>query len=140
MRARTFALLAVPVLLTGCADLVTPVAHSTPAVAAIVRVTVDQRDLRGTAGVRDVVRFLGITGPQTQIRRVLEPDGRTQLRLPEAGSFLASSWSRSCARTCDTLRPADGRCEAPFTATPGEPTDLEVRFSRGGGCHISVGL
>lgn len=140
MLARTLSLVAVPVLLAGCADLVTPVAHSTQAVAAIVRVTVQQREVRGTAGMRDVVRFLRITGPSTDVRRALETDGRTQLRLSAAGSFLASAWSRWCGRTCATLHPAEHRCQTPFTATLGAATDLEIRFSRGGGCAISVSV
>jgi hypothetical protein len=138
MRARTFALVAVPVLLTGCADLVTPVAHSTHATAAVVRVTVEQRDVRGTAGMHDVVRFLRITGPATDVRRALAADATTEVRLDEGGSFLATSWSRSCGRTCDTLRRTADRCQAPFTTTPGDATDLDVRFSRGGGCAITV--
>jgi hypothetical protein len=138
MRARTLALLTVPVLLTGCADLVTPVAHSTHAAAAVVRVSIEQRGAHGITGLDDVVRFLRITGPATEVRRVLEPDGRTEVRLTATGSFMASSWSRPCARTCDTLRRAGDRCAAPFTTTLGEATDLEIRLSRGGGCDIAV--
>jgi hypothetical protein len=139
MHPRTISLLAVPALLTGCADLVTPVAHSTHVVAAVVRVSVEQRDVHGAAAASDAISFVRITGPATDVRRALEADGRTEVRLSASGSFIASSWSRTCGRTCDTLRPAEHRCERRFTATLGEATDLEVRFSRAGTCDIAVG-
>ena len=138
MGGRHLALLVAPVLLAGCADLVTPVAHSTRAAATAVRVTVAQRDVHGTVELHGQIHYLRITAPNVDVTRELEPDGTTVVRLPAGGDYDAQAWTRSCAQTCSTLRPARHRCDASFTAPAGEVTELEARFPTGRGCVLSV--
>ena len=139
MQARCVALLVVvAVLLVGCADLVTPVAHSPGTAPISVRITVAPRDVHGSVSVRDAIRYVDITGAGTQIRKELEPDGDMQVRLPVPGEYTLASWSRVCGDTCATLHRPGGRCSAPFTAVADQVTTLEIRFPIGAGCAISV--
>jgi hypothetical protein len=138
MGARPLALLVAPLLLAGCADLVTPIAHSSRPPDTAVRVTVAQRDVHGTVGLHGVIRYLRVTGPGTDANKELEPDGTTVVHLPDGGDYLAASWTRSCAETCATLRPARHRCETLFSAAAGEVVALAVRFRAGRACVISV--
>jgi hypothetical protein len=138
MGARGLALLAVPVLLAGCAELVTPIAHSTRAAPAFVRITVAPRDVHGSVSLHDAIRFIHITGADADIKKELDPFGGLRVRLPAPGEYLLASWSRACRRTCDSLRQPVGRCSTSFVAAIGQVTLVEIRFPIGRDCAISV--
>lgn len=132
------ALLAVLALLAGCAELVTPVAHSARPAPAYVRITEAPRNVHGSVSVHTAIRFITITGTATDIHKELEPDGDMQVRLLGAGEYLLTSWTRACRHTCGSLRPPVGRCSTPFTAAIGQVTAIEIRFPIGRDCSISV--
>ena len=138
MGARGWALLAVPVLLAGCADLITPVAHSTRVPATYVLITEAPRDVHGSVSLHDTIRFIHIAGPDADIQKELEPEGDLRVRLPAAGEYRLTSWTRACRRTCDSLRPPVGRCSTSFTVAVGQVTTVEIRFPMGRDCAISV--
>jgi hypothetical protein len=139
MGARTLALAAVAASLVACADLVTPVAHSTTGAAATVRISVTQRDVHGVVQAHDAIRYIRITGAGTDVRKVLQPVGVTRVRLPATGTYLAVSWTRACGDTCATLHEASDPCSTSFSAMTGAVTDLELRSSRAGACSLTVG-
>jgi hypothetical protein len=139
MGARYLALVVVPVVLTGCAELITPVAHSSRPTPTTVRITVASRDVHGTVGSRDTIRFVRISGPATVVSKELEPDGVTEVHLPGPGTYTLASWTRSCARTCSTLRQARHRCSASYTTATGVVSDVEIRSRRSGErCTVAV--
>jgi hypothetical protein len=138
MEARYVALLVVPVLLVGCADLVTPVAHSTRTAPAYVRITVAPRDVHGSVSLHDAIRYIDINGAGVDIRKELEPDGDMRVRLPAPGEYAFATWTRTCGNTCATLHRPESRCSASFTAVEGQVTTLEIRFPIGADCAISV--
>jgi hypothetical protein len=138
MGAPRLALLVAPVLLAGCADLVTPMAHSSRAEPVTVRITVAPRDVHGAVSLHDEIRYVRITGTGSDTVRELEPDGEMQVRLPAPGPYEVTSWTRSCAQTCATLHPARHRCSASFTAATETTTRVEIRFPIGRACAISV--
>lgn len=138
MGVRCVALLAVPVLLAGCADLVTPVAHSTRAEPTYVRIQVAPRDVHGSISLHDAIRYVHIAGAEADIRKELEPDADTRVRLPAAGEYVLTSWTRTCGTTCNTLHRPTGRCSTSFLAVAGEVTPVDIRFRIGRDCTVTV--
>jgi hypothetical protein len=143
MRPRCLAALAVPLLLAGCADLVTPIDRPTTAAPTSVRITMSTSGVHGPVYLQGMIRFVRITGegPDTQanIRKELEVDGDTRVKLPAGGVYQIASWARPCGKTCDTLHRSVGRCSMSFTATAGQVTTIEIRASMRRDCSITVG-
>ena len=138
MGVRCLALLAVPVLLAGCADLVTPVAHSARAEPTYVRIRVSPRDVHGSISLHDAIRYIHIAGAEADIQKQLEPDADMRVRLPAAGEYTLTSWTRTCGDTCNTLHRPSGRCSATFLAVEGQVTPVEIRFRIGRDCTVTV--
>jgi hypothetical protein len=103
-----------------------------------VRITVAPRDVHGPVSLHDVIRYIAITGVGADIRKELEPDGDTRVRLPAPGEYTLATWTRSCGDTCATLHRPEGRCSTSFTAVAGRVTALEIRFPIGADCAVSV--
>jgi hypothetical protein len=138
MGIRWLSSLVAALTLTACADLVTPVAHSSAVPPTAVRITIVPRDVHGQSFLHAVVRFVRITGAETRIERQLDPDGDTRVILPAAGDYRLRSWARPCASTCADLDPPTDRCTTTFTAVLGEVVELEIRSPLGGGCAVAV--
>jgi hypothetical protein len=130
---------AATMLLAGCADLITPVEHSTAVVPTFVRITISTERVHGPVYLQGVIRFIRIAGSGADIEKELETDGETRVRLPGGGNYRMASWVRPCGRTCSTLKEPVGRCSTLFTAAAGQTTAIEIRAPMRRDCTITVG-
>ena len=72
------------------------------------------------------------------LQKQLEPDADMRVRLPAAGEYTLTSWTRTCGDTCNTLHRPTGRCSATFLAVEGQVTPVEIRFPIGRDCTVTV--
>ena len=121
-------------LLAACADPSTP--SDAPAPASLT-VTIASSE-GGPVYIEGALRFLHVTGPDTDLQKKLDTNGPVTITLPDGGSYRLESWARPCDGNCGYLDGAIDRCSGTFPVTGGETTAIEITAPVGHACTLSV--
>ena len=102
-----------------------------------LRVTIAPYD-GGSMYIEGAVRYVHVTGPETDLQKQLDPDGPTVISLPDGGSYQLESWARPCDGNCDTLDGPTDRCIGTFPFAAGTSTAIEIDAPVGKPCTLSI--
>jgi hypothetical protein len=122
-------------LLVACADPSTPSDAPTP---ASLTVTIAPSEGGGPVYIEGALRYLHVTGPDTDIQKQLDTERPVTISLPDGGSYRLESWARPCDGNCGHLDGATDRCSGTFPVTAGKTTAIEIAAPVGEACTLSV--
>ncbi len=121
-------------LLVACADPSTPSDAPTP---ASLTVTIASSD-GGPVYIEGALRYLHVSGPDTDIQKQLDTERPVTITLPDGGSYRLESWARPCDGNCSYLDGATDRCSGTFPVIAGETTAIEITAPVGDACTLGV--